>query len=703
MKNNSGRMLSLVLVGVFALSALAIGVYFGVRDTRAYTEELPPLRHTPVFTRDEYRLDTARDVATRILSELEDAGYDIANDILTQGQLLDVLGLVHLFETVHLSGGGLPTSAPTTTEQFVANMTRQRWRPVYFRNGIMTLWMEGSYRNSLWNNRTDPTFVDDLYNNFNSTMEHFTDFASFLIRPNDLPYNWHLNQHSAHAPTRFTFPISDGDTLFVPSLPEIEDNGIWGFQNAASRQPNALGGGNTPGALNPAAHITRCGLTTNNNMWRLGQGGTFDSSAGPAQLTGLRPAVHLDIMSLARQAQIRFNSQGGQPSTISAQVVEHGDFVVRPTNPTREGYTFSHWHITPGGPEWTRFRFEDPVWTSAELHSVWRLNQNWVTFDTLGAMPMPAPQLVGWNEFIYEPEDPYFTGATFSHWSETRGGPAFNFAMPMPDRPITLFAVYNEGGIPMLTVTIFISGSQTTTYMFSGGRVVQPPDPTIIPYGMRFGHWSAVANGPAFTFGQVATSNFHLHAVFVAHDARPPITQGPGGEWPAPPSWWEQGMPWPEYLLFPYDPPLWWEPGMPWPGQPDNRPGGPGNGNIWVDEDGYLWLGDTQTWINVNNPPTSTPPEFVITVVGGILHINGVSTGVNINPTFTLGANGYFYMNGISTGININILLGGSPTGEPPQPSFLDQNWPWLLAAVGGIGLLSLLMSSILLLRRRSK
>ena len=44
---------------------------------------------------------------------------------------------------------------------------------------------------------------------------------------------------------------------------------------------------------------------------------------------------------------------------------------------------------------------------------------------------------------------------------------------------------------------------------------------------------------------------------------------------------------------------------------------------------------------------------------------------------------------------------GGDPNQEPNEPGFFEENWPWFLAGVGGLGLVALLALSLLLLRRR--
>jgi len=46
---------------------------------------------------------------------------------------------------------------------------------------------------------------------------------------------------------------------------------------------------------------------------------------------------------------------------------------------------------------------------------------------------------------------------------------------------------------------------------------------------------------------------------------------------------------------------------------------------------------------------------------------------------------------------------GGDPGGEPPAPNWFGENWPWLLAGAGALGLLILLLLLLLLLRRRER
>lgn len=102
-------------------------------------------------------------------------------------------------------------------------------------------------------------------------------------------------------------------------------------------------------------------------------------------------------------------------------------------------------------------------------------------------------------------------GQTFSHWSETPGGPAFDFTTGINESK-TFYLVTKAG----VTFTYNTHGGSyiDPQYYNQGENTVQPPIPQ--KTGYSFSHWSTDENnatGP-FAFGNAATANTTLHAIW---------------------------------------------------------------------------------------------------------------------------------------------------------------------------------------------
>ncbi|MDD3743564.1 MAG: InlB B-repeat-containing protein, partial [Lentimicrobiaceae bacterium] len=101
------------------------------------------------------------------------------------------------------------------------------------------------------------------------------------------------------------------------------------------------------------------------------------------------------------------------------------------------GKVFSHWSLNVDG---TAFNFSTPITSNTTLYAV--LTDRWVvTFNTQGGSAL-MPEYVVNGQNASQPGNPTKVGFSFSHWSETIGGSAFNFSTPITAAK-TLYAVWN--------------------------------------------------------------------------------------------------------------------------------------------------------------------------------------------------------------------------------------------------------------------
>jgi len=111
---------------------------------------------------------------------------------------------------------------------------------------------------------------------------------------------------------------------------------------------------------------------------------------------------------------VAFDTAGG--SYIPAQQVRQGELVVRPEDPTKEGYTFTGWYFI--SPDWTspwNFYGHRINWDNT-ITATWEAIPTFtVTFDTAGGSYVPAQQ-VQQGELVVRPADPTREGYTFAGW-----------------------------------------------------------------------------------------------------------------------------------------------------------------------------------------------------------------------------------------------------------------------------------------------
>lgn len=135
-------------------------------------------------------------------------------------------------------------------------------------------------------------------------------------------------------------------------------------------------------------------------------------------------------------ATVTFNSNGG--SAVSAAIVNIGDPVAEPSDPTKTGYSFVKWEIT-SGVEWN---FANVINEDITLTAVWVINQYTISFNSNGGSSVTAITQ-DYNTAVVAPSDPTNDGYTFGGWYSDSGlNTAYTFST-MPSQNITLYAKWN--------------------------------------------------------------------------------------------------------------------------------------------------------------------------------------------------------------------------------------------------------------------
>ena len=184
---------------------------------------------------------------------------------------------------------------------------------------------------------------------------------------------------------------------------------------------------------------------------------------------------------------VDFNTDGAEE--IDSQNVNPGETATKPTDPTKDGYTFLGWFYK--GTEWN---FEDPIETDMTLIAMWEKNSSdkndenedneqkfTVTFDKMGGSGDFPPQEIPDGSLAVTPlTNPKKDGYTFLGWYYD--GVKWDFSTAIT-KDITLTAKWQENApaAPNThTVTFDTDGageipSQTIAH---GEKATKPTDPT---------------------------------------------------------------------------------------------------------------------------------------------------------------------------------------------------------------------------------
>ena len=219
---------------------------------------------------------------------------------------------------------------------------------------------------------------------------------------------------------------------------------------------------------------------------------------------------------------VTFDVDGG--SNVKTQTVESGKVAEKPTNPTKEGYTFNGWYL-----DGKVFDFTTKITKNVTLTAKWeedkteeskdteKVTKYTVTFDVDGGTAVKT-QTVEKNKVVNKPTAPTKAGYTFKGWYVN--GKEFNFTTKIT-KNITLTAKWEkvQEQVKKYTVTFNTEGgsnvkSQTVE---EGKTATRPQDPTKDGYIFKGWHY----NNASYNFGTKITSNITLVAIW---EKEAPIT-----------------------------------------------------------------------------------------------------------------------------------------------------------------------------------
>ena len=205
---------------------------------------------------------------------------------------------------------------------------------------------------------------------------------------------------------------------------------------------------------------------------------------------------------------VKFNSDGG--SAVKTQYVEVNKRATKPTNPTKDGYTFKGWYLNG-----VEYNFNSKVTKDITLKAKWEENKvtvvkYTVTFDSKGGNTIKA-QTVDANAKALEPSEPTRDGFVFKGWY--LGTTKFDFNSKVT-KNITLVAKWEEAEVETVTYTVVFNsdgGSEVASQKVEENKLAtKPENPTRTGY--TFKGW--YLDGAEYKFDSKVTKDITLKATW---------------------------------------------------------------------------------------------------------------------------------------------------------------------------------------------
>ncbi|MBQ7140193.1 MAG: InlB B-repeat-containing protein [Bacilli bacterium] len=213
--------------------------------------------------------------------------------------------------------------------------------------------------------------------------------------------------------------------------------------------------------------------------------------------------VTILLVSNNKSYTIKFDSNGG--TAIENQIVKKGDKIVKPIDPTKDGYKFEGWYLYGD-----KYYFDKEVTKSFKLKAKWIKQDDaekvTITFDTNGGSKISSIEITK-GEKLNKPADPTKDGYVFIEWLLNNN--SFNFDVEIVS-DIKLVASFKKLEEDTFTVTFDSKGgsSVATQTVKKDEKSLKPADPT--RDGYKFNGW--YLNNKKYDFNTKITGNITLIA-----------------------------------------------------------------------------------------------------------------------------------------------------------------------------------------------
>ena len=213
---------------------------------------------------------------------------------------------------------------------------------------------------------------------------------------------------------------------------------------------------------------------------------------------------------------VRFDT--GEGSKVDPQTIIEGKTVIRPADPSMDGYDFQGWLLDGKDYDWNTPITGDMTLTASWTEKAPTLFT--VAFNTGGASNIPS-QKVKEGDKAARPTDPKRTGYTFTGWQ--LNGKDYDWNTPITtDIILTATWQKNETPKPVFYTVKFDTGNGSKIDLQTiqqGGKVKKPADPTLNSY--KFIGWQL--DGKDYDFNTAVSKDMTLTAVWEANTLPPTV------------------------------------------------------------------------------------------------------------------------------------------------------------------------------------
>ena len=237
-----------------------------------------------------------------------------------------------------------------------------------------------------------------------------------------------------------------------------------------------------------------------------------DVLAMAGQLEGIASADYNDDVKKAEMQStnyyaVIFNTNGG--SNISTQKVEYSKTATKPTDPTKDKYTFAGWYSD--AELTTEYDFKKEITADITLYAKWVQSVATITFNSKNGSRV-ASQDVAIGGKITIPDAPTRSGYIFKEWcTDYAAKAAYDFETAVTG-DMTLYAAWTTVAVVTFNAN---GGSEIEEQIVSiNGKAVYPKTPTRENY--TFSCWCSDSElATVFDFNSNITENITLYAKWV--------------------------------------------------------------------------------------------------------------------------------------------------------------------------------------------
>ena len=244
--------------------------------------------------------------------------------------------------------------------------------------------------------------------------------------------------------------------------------------------------------------------------------GSWSSDPETAVITGNTTFTYIFVL---KKYDVTFYPNNNNEKTVVP--TEHGDLVVKPATPTREGYKFGDWYDNTDF-NGTPYNFNTPVTDNLDLYARWISSDTptyTITFHPNDGIPEPVGQIVVEGKKAISPPDMIRSGYIFGGWYSNVAyiGAPFSFDTPITDN-LDLYAKWIPDNKTICTVTFHPNGgtpAPVKQMVIEGKKAIEPPE--ISKLDSIFGGWydNDEFEGAPYSFDTQVNDSLELYAKWI--------------------------------------------------------------------------------------------------------------------------------------------------------------------------------------------